>query len=158
MEQQNNRQALKIYSTLFILFALIDIIKTIARAVQGDYNPELLSFAYDMPEKSALIAAIAGIALTAAVIAIELFLGIRGLNRADSNVRGGKGYITLAKIVFVPIVVLLVIQVAALVLSMSGSTVIDWMALATPVASTIIVSCYISSAKKVEAEINKASL
>lgn len=148
-----DRQALKIYSALFIFFALLDVVKAVFEAIDGAFSPENIAYAYNVTNEMATGVVIATITIMVIVFGAEMFLGLKGIISANSDSPTGRAHIVFAKVVMVLLVITLASQVYALFSNgVSNAKVSDWLDLITPIATVVIMFGYISSAKKVEAE------
>ena len=112
--------------------------------------------AYNVSNSTALATVIISVALIAMVFAVELYLGVKGINSAESNSAAkNKHHITVAKIALIPVILALIMQAYSLFTEISTARFMDWLDLATPLASVLVLFGYISSAKAVEAEYKK---
>ena len=110
MEQ--SKRNLKIFSCLFIVFALTDAVTFIIDWFNGKLKIE--NFTGSTTEEIAKVTLIAVIIIAVVAVLVKLYLGIKGIRQAQGKTKG-KANVTIAKIIFICLIILFVLAIVAVI-------------------------------------------
>lgn len=88
------KRNLKLWSTLYIILALVDVVSLIGAYLSGDLKVANVS----EKMQTAVLVIVAGLSILMALS--KLFLGVQGYRQVNGKTKG-TGHITFAKIIFV---------------------------------------------------------
>ena len=112
------KKNLKIWSTLYIILALVDVVSLIGAYLSGDLKVANVS------EKiqTAVLVIVVGLAILMALS--KLFLGVQGYKQVNGKTKG-TGHITFAKIIFVLSIIFCVASIPNMINACSYKTISD---------------------------------
>lgn len=153
MEQNSAAQltperTLKIYSSVLLVLAAIDIFNLIIGWLAGDFNTSAIMGASGASKTAALAVVLLVVGIAAVVIIMKLYMGFKGISRAKGT-GSGRGHITVGKISLFFSVLLFVIYAISLFTNMKSAGFSGWLDMCTPLASCLIAYGYLKAAKKV---------
>lgn len=147
MELQKSKTALKLFSYLFVIYAMYNIVCAIVDCFRGEYSIPAVAANNGLSVTAAVVIVAVSLSLTVISFCIELFLGIRGIYASEGMKYGG-AHIVLARVVLVIVIFLLLTQALAVFINISAASVDDWLGLVSAVVGTLIVIGYLIFAKK----------
>lgn len=134
------KKNLKVWSILYIILAIIDVVSIIGAYLSGDLKVSNIS---ENMQTSVLIVVI-GLAILMALA--KLFLGIQGYRQANDKTKG-TGHITFAKIIFVLSIITCVASILDIINGYNYRKISD---LCLNLFSLLVIFDYIKQAKYIK--------
>ena len=134
------KRNLKIWSTLYIILALVDVVSLIGAYLSGDLKVANVS----EKMQTAVLVIVAGLAILMALS--KLFLGVQGYRQVNGKTKG-TGHITFAKIIFVLSIIACVASIPNMINGFNYKAISD---LCLNLFSALVVFDYMKQAKYIK--------
>lgn len=131
------KKNLKIWSELYIILAVLDVISLIGAYLAGQFDVS------NIPANMQTGVLVFTIGVCAIMILVKLLLGVQGLRQVNETNKG-TGHITIAKIASFFVVLIVIGAVSEIVKVVSTTTITD---LCSSIFSLIVIFEYIKYAK-----------
>ena len=134
------KKNLKIWSTLYIILAIVDVVSLIGAYLSGDLKVANVS----EKMQTAVLVIVVGLAILMALS--KLFLGVQGYRQVNGKTKG-TGHITFAKIIFVLSIIACVASIPNMINGFNYKTISD---LCLNLFSALVVFDYMKQAKYIK--------